>query len=244
MPLSSSAWRSSMGRTVPGPRGVGKQACGRRVARSHPSEYPPGVSSPPQTPPTGVPNAAPRRRSLKPALLFGLALLFSCCRIPQTFRGSDKTPIGVHRQFSSIELLSHKGGRCSPPSSLEYAPIGAQSKQEGGCVGGACACGWGTTPTPPACAAIAQSPFCPTHSKAPSLGTARKSRVRCALGRMWHDGPCLDGSLEAKAGGVSVEDRLPILARLPAGQALARPGSPVGINRIGMKGRNSGRTGT
>ncbi len=46
--------------------------------------------------------------------------------------GSDKTPIGVHRQFSSIELLSLKGGRCSPPSSLEYAPSGAQSKQGGG----------------------------------------------------------------------------------------------------------------
>ena len=79
-------------------------------------------------------------------------------------RGSDKTPIGVHRQFSSIELLSLKGGRCSPPSSLEYAPIGAQSKQEGGCVGSACACGWGTTQAPPAGSAIAQSPFCPTHS--------------------------------------------------------------------------------
>ena len=79
-------------------------------------------------------------------------------------RGSDKTPFGVRRQFSSIELLSLKGGRCSPPSSSEYAPIRAQSKQEGGCVGSACACGWGTTPTPAACAAIAQSPFCPTHS--------------------------------------------------------------------------------
>ena len=46
--------------------------------------------------------------------------------------GSDKTPIGVRRQFSSIELLSLLDGRCSPPSSLEYAPSGAQSKQEGG----------------------------------------------------------------------------------------------------------------
>ena len=41
-------------------------------------------------------------------------------------RGRDTT------QFSSIELLSLKGGRCSPPSSLEYAPSGDQSKQEGG----------------------------------------------------------------------------------------------------------------
>ncbi len=68
-------------------------------------------------------------------------------------------------QFSSIELLSLEGGRCSPPSSLEYAPIGAQSKQEGGCVSSPCTCGRGDDPSaPPACAAIAQSPFCPTHS--------------------------------------------------------------------------------
>ncbi len=89
---------------------------------------------------------------------------FASRRIPAQSSGSDKTPIGVRRQFSSIELFSLLDGRCSPPSSLEYAPSGAQSKREGGCVGSACACGWGTTPTPPACAAIAQSPFCPTHS--------------------------------------------------------------------------------
>ena len=74
----------------------------------------------------------------------------------------------------------------------------------------------------------------PLISKSPSLGAARESRARCALERMWSDAPCLDESLEAKAGGVSVEDRLPILARIPAGQALARPGSPVGVNRIGI----------
>ena len=53
-------------------------------------------------------------------------------RLSPHVSGSDKTPIGVHRQFSSIELLSLLDGRCSPPSSLEYAPSGAQSKQGGG----------------------------------------------------------------------------------------------------------------
>ncbi len=39
----------------------------------------------------------------------------------------DSTDVTDSTDFSSIELLSLKGGRCSPPSSLEYAPIGANS---------------------------------------------------------------------------------------------------------------------
>ena len=74
----------------------------------------------------------------------------------------------VDDAFSTVELLSLEGGRCSPPSSLEYAPIVAQSKQGGCRVGSQCACGWGTTQAPPACAVQAQFPFRPVNSAGPS----------------------------------------------------------------------------